>query len=208
MATPAERKALLFLSGVILLGASVRVVRAARSGEGSDSATREALAAQLAAVDSAHAATRTKRDTRARRPRAKSSAGSVSAARTRRVPGPDVPSPGGSVPSPGSYPPSPQSPVLSPEFVDIDRATAEELETLPRVGPVLAKRIVDDRARNGPFGSLEEFQRVRGVGPALAESLRARVTFSGTARPSNAVASTRFRSASTSRRSPRRDPRD
>src|SRR4051812_34447960 len=53
MPTPAERKALLFLAGVIVLGASVRVVRAARDDGSADVTTRQALARQLAAVDSA-----------------------------------------------------------------------------------------------------------------------------------------------------------
>src|SRR5688572_30358798 len=53
MPTPAERKALLFLAGVIVLGASVRVVRAARDEGSADSSTRQALTQQLAAVDSA-----------------------------------------------------------------------------------------------------------------------------------------------------------
>src|SRR5688500_19879365 len=53
MPTPAERKALLFLAGVIVLGASVRVVRAARDDGSDDPSTRQALARQLAAVDSA-----------------------------------------------------------------------------------------------------------------------------------------------------------
>jgi hypothetical protein len=68
--------------------------------------------------------------------------------------------------------------------VDVDRATASELEALPRIGPALAKRIVEDRELRGPFGSLDGFQRVRGVGPAMAAALSASVTFSGTPRPS------------------------
>jgi hypothetical protein len=89
--------------------------------------------------------------------------------------------------------------------VDLDVATASEIESLPRIGGVLARRIVDDRVQNGPFGSLDGFQRVRGVGPALAASLAARVTFSGTARPSNAVADPRLRSSPSSSKSSRRE---
>ena len=89
--------------------------------------------------------------------------------------------------------------------MDLDAASASEIESLPRIGAVLARRIVDDRTANGAFGSLEGFQRVRGVGPALAASLSARVTFSGTARPSNAVADPRLRSSLTSSKSPRRE---
>ena len=56
------------------------------------------------------------------------------------------------------------------------------LERLPRIGPALAARIVADRRINGEFGSLEALQRVRGIGPKLAELLRAHVTFSGAPR--------------------------
>lgn len=67
--------------------------------------------------------------------------------------------------------------------MDLDRADVVALERLPRIGPALAARIVADRSANGSFGSLEALQRVRGIGPKLAEGLRAHVTFSGTPRP-------------------------
>jgi competence protein ComEA len=69
--------------------------------------------------------------------------------------------------------------------VDLDRADVQALERLPRIGPALAARIVDDRKSNGPYGSLEELQRVRGIGPKLAAVLRAHVTFSASPRPSS-----------------------
>jgi hypothetical protein len=64
------------------------------------------------------------------------------------------------------------------EPVNVDRATAAELEALPRVGPVLAARIVADRAARGAFGSLEGLSRVAGVGPGLIRFLAPHVTFS------------------------------
>ena len=70
-----------------------------------------------------------------------------------------------------------------PLIIDVDVAAAVELDRLPRIGPVLAARIVNDREANGPFGSLVELQRVSGVGPKLAESIRPYVTFSGRPRP-------------------------
>lgn len=63
--------------------------------------------------------------------------------------------------------------------LDVDRATAAELEGLPGIGPSLAARIVSDRAAGGPFGSLAGLQRVRGVGPALATRIAPFVMFSG-----------------------------
>lgn len=68
-------------------------------------------------------------------------------------------------------------------IVDIDRAPAAELERLPHVGPALARRIVADRAANGPFRSLEGLQRVRGIGPAIARHLQGHVTFGTEGRP-------------------------
>ena len=81
-------------------------------------------------------------------------------------------------PTRGAKPKAPAAPV------DVDRATESELEALPRIGPALAKRIIEDREARGPFGSLDGFQRVRGVGPAMAAALSGSVTFSGTPRPS------------------------
>lgn len=68
-------------------------------------------------------------------------------------------------------------------IVDIDRAPAAEIERLPHVGPSLARRIVADRAANGPFRSLQGLQRVRGIGPAIARQLQGHVTFGSEGRP-------------------------
>ena len=196
MPTPAERKALLFLAGVIVLGASVRVVRAARDDGASDAASAQALASQIAAVDSAHRAGGGDR---------RSVKGSTRSLR-RRNPARADGSPSGGASGPSSPPTGTSSNGEAPlAIVDLDVASASEMESLPRIGAVLARRIVDDRSRNGPFGSLEGFQRVRGVGPALAKALAPRVTFSGTARPSNAVADPRLRSAVTSSKSSHRE---
>jgi competence ComEA-like helix-hairpin-helix protein len=66
------------------------------------------------------------------------------------------------------------------EHVDLDHADAAEIERLPRIGPQLARRIVDERASGGPFGSLEGLSRVHGVGPAmLLKGLERQVTFAG-----------------------------
>lgn len=70
--------------------------------------------------------------------------------------------------------------------VDVDRASMEEIERLPRVGAALAARIVDYRARCGPFGSLDGLDEVSGIGPALLRTIAGSVTFSGTRRLSHA----------------------
>ncbi len=56
--------------------------------------------------------------------------------------------------------------------ININSASVEELEKLPSVGPALASRIVDDRARNGPFRKVEDLDRVKGIGPKLIEKMR------------------------------------
>jgi competence ComEA-like helix-hairpin-helix protein len=73
--------------------------------------------------------------------------------------------------------------------VDLDVATEQEIEALRGIGPSLAKRIVADRDSFGPFGSMEGFQRVKGVGPSMVEKLDSTVTFSLVPRPTNTVIS-------------------
>ena len=51
-------------------------------------------------------------------------------------------------------------------MVDINTATAAELEALPRIGPVTAQNIVEYREANGPFETIEGLQDVPGIGPA------------------------------------------
>lgn len=59
--------------------------------------------------------------------------------------------------------------------VELNGATAAELEALPGVGPSLARRIVEWRAANGPFPSVDALAQVPGIGPATVERLRPRV---------------------------------
>lgn len=55
--------------------------------------------------------------------------------------------------------------------VAINRASAAELQALPRVGPVLAARIVAHREAHGPFRSSTDLQRVPGIGARTAARL-------------------------------------
>jgi competence protein ComEA len=75
-------------------------------------------------------------------------------------------------------------PLARGERVDVDRASAAELDRLPGVGMGLARRIVADRQEHGPFGGLPGLDRVSGVGPRLLADLEKSVTFSG--RPAEA----------------------
>lgn len=60
--------------------------------------------------------------------------------------------------------------------IDVNRATAAELERLPGVGPATAAAIVDDRERNGPFAAVDDLDRVPGIGPAKLDAIRDLVT--------------------------------
>lgn len=62
----------------------------------------------------------------------------------------------------------------------INRADTRQLRRLPGVGPVLAKRIVRVRRREGPFPAVEALTRVTGIGPATVERLRPRARVSDT----------------------------
>jgi competence ComEA-like helix-hairpin-helix protein len=149
MPTPAERKALLFFSVVLVLGASNRAFRAFHSHSPGDLSARSALEGQIKAADSARRAG-------LRKPKRE---------KVRKAP----PKPAGKV--------------------DLDVATEKEIEALRGIGPSLAKRIVADRDSFGPFGSMEGFQRVKGVGPSMVVKLDSTVTFSLVPRPTNTVMS-------------------
>lgn len=72
------------------------------------------------------------------------------------------------IPAPGA--------LNSSSTVNLNSATAAELERLPQIGPSLARRIVAFREKNGPFPAVDSLIRVRGIGPATLERLRSRVT--------------------------------
>ena len=63
--------------------------------------------------------------------------------------------------------------------VDVNTADAPELERLPHIGPALAERIIAYRDAHGPFLTMEDLLRVRGLGTATLEALRDRVTVEG-----------------------------
>jgi competence protein ComEA len=56
--------------------------------------------------------------------------------------------------------------------VDLNEATAEQLDALPGIGPSTAAAIVAHRDANGPFPSVDALGDVRGIGPAKLEALR------------------------------------
>jgi competence protein ComEA len=56
--------------------------------------------------------------------------------------------------------------------VSLSSATAEQLDTLPGVGPVTAQKIVDYRTEHGAFHSVDELDAIPGIGPARIADLR------------------------------------
>ena len=56
--------------------------------------------------------------------------------------------------------------------LDLNRATAEDLDALPGLGPALAQRIVDYRKAHGPFKQIEDLREVSGIGPHNLQRLK------------------------------------
>lgn len=179
--TPAERRALAFFAAVGALGVGARAAGLgappplALPGDGA-AAERRALAAQLDAVDSAraHRQAGRARGKRARTPRAPGAG--RRAAVTPDTAGSGWPTGTWGVPLTGAAGRADTGPRA---VVDVDRADSAAFEQLPGVGPALARRLVADRVRRGPFGSMAGLSRVPGVGPALEARLAPFVTFSG-----------------------------
>lgn len=80
----------------------------------------------------------------------------------------------GEQPPPAVAGPAPAAPksgtTASP--LDLNTATAEQLDALPGVGPATSKAILDYRSRHGRFRSVTELLEVAGIGPAKLEALR------------------------------------
>ncbi len=64
----------------------------------------------------------------------------------------------------------------SSPLIDLNTASAQQLETLPGIGPVMAGRIIAHRETNGPFASVDDVENVPGIGPKTLESIRPLVT--------------------------------
>ncbi|MDR7439974.1 MAG: ComEA family DNA-binding protein [Armatimonadota bacterium] len=75
-------------------------------------------------------------------------------------------------PSSGPASPRVHPPVEFTGPLSLNAATQEELERLPGIGPKLARRIVQDRALQGPYTRVEDLLRIRGIGPKLLERIR------------------------------------
>ena len=76
-----------------------------------------------------------------------------------------------------------ESPSASPggpkAKLDLNRATAADFERLPGIGPVLAKTVWEDRESRGPFRTVEDLKRVKGIGAKRLERMRPLVMVQG-----------------------------
>jgi len=73
--------------------------------------------------------------------------------------------------------------------VNINTASKQELEALPGVGPVKAQAIIDYRKANGAFKSVEDIDKVKGIGDKTFERLKGAISVSGaSSAPANAAA--------------------
>ncbi len=87
--------------------------------------------------------------------------------------GEPTPAPVAPVPAAATSPPGPPGP---PGPIDLNRATADELDTLPGIGPATAAAIVEHRETVGPFATVDDLEDVRGIGPAKLDAIRELVT--------------------------------
>ncbi len=76
------------------------------------------------------------------------------------------------VPTSGPAPDSGASAPVGDGLIDLNNADLAALETLPRIGPALAQRIIDWRETNGRFGSVDDLLAVPGIGEKLLAGLR------------------------------------
>jgi competence protein ComEA len=78
-----------------------------------------------------------------------------------------------------ALPPTAAAPQPPGEKVNLNTASADELQTLPGIGPSYAQRIVEYRDKNGPFKKVEDLLNVRGIGEKTFDRIRDRITVGG-----------------------------
>ncbi|GGS20619.1 ComEA family DNA-binding protein [Deinococcus knuensis] len=89
------------------------------------------------------------------------------------LPPPAAPPTAGATREPPSYPATASVQPLISGRVNLNTATPEQLEALPKVGPSLAAKLIAGR----PYRSLADLDRVKGVGPSTLKTLTPLVTF-------------------------------
>ena len=67
------------------------------------------------------------------------------------------------------------TPVGTPQALNLNQATLEELDALPGVGPAKARAILEYRSRHGPFGQVDQVAQVAGISSSLLKRFRDRI---------------------------------
>lgn len=176
MATPAERKALLFFALVATMGAGVRLWRSHHADTRKGSPAEATNAESYDSNDRPRASARTgSRKTKKAYP-GRPSGGRGSSSREKS-------------PAAGRGRGS-RTDQIDRDFastVDLDRASTSEIDALGVLQPGMARLIVADRDSFGPFGSIQELARVPFLSTTVIRKLAPRVTFSRLPRPRNTV---------------------
>ena len=71
--------------------------------------------------------------------------------------------------------------------VNINTATKEQLDSLKGIGPTKAQAIIDYRAKHGPFKSVDDLEKVPGIGPGTLKDIRNDITVTGSTTPAKAA---------------------
>ena len=89
-------------------------------------------------------------------------------------------------------------PAFAQALINVNSASADELDTLPGIGPSKAAAIIQHREENGPFADLNALDAVPGIGPATLANLSALVIFEDGGAPAESAESSSSASSSTS----------
>jgi len=65
---------------------------------------------------------------------------------------------------------------VAAEKVNLNSATAEQLESLPGIGPAMAKLIIEHRTKSGKFTRIEEIMNIKGIGEKKFQKIKDRLT--------------------------------
>lgn len=100
--------------------------------------------------------------------------------RSKRIPeltsAPSVTSPDSALPESSTK--TPASPSAATTIINLNTATKQDLMRLPGIGEKYAERIIMYREDNGPFASVDQLERVKGIGKKKIEQLRSFITVS------------------------------
>lgn len=76
----------------------------------------------------------------------------------------------------GAAPADSKAAAPKPAAVDVNHASAADLQSVPGIGKSLAQRIIDFREKNGPFAKVDDLLKVQGIGEKSLERLRPYLT--------------------------------